>query len=422
MIAPFLRWSIRRERRPDSEELRKLQNRKLCTIVKHSYDNVPYYNSLFKKVKLRPDDIKTVEDLEKLPLLTKKDLIEAPLEKRVAANIDLKKCRKTSTSGSTGTPLTVYTDKKKRIIHRKKKYRWRLECGEIITNRQVLIGSVETTRWVLRHPWEKIGIFNTKTISPFEEPNKQIEKIRKFAPHLATSYPSCFRVLAKRILEQDLQEINIPLIFTGGEILDENTRRLVSKAFKAEIFESYGSHEARCVCRECVAHNGCHINSDRVLVEIIRDGKRVSAGEEGEITVTVLDNYVMPFLRYNLGDIGLLMKEHCSCSNPFPLMRITGGRKSDVIQLPNGSMRSAIFVYTSLNMVQGIRQFQVTQERSDRFTVKIVKDSKFTSATYERVKQIMREKIGNVELDVVAVDKIPREKSGKFKPFKPMKT
>jgi phenylacetate-CoA ligase len=117
------------------------------------------------------------------------------------------------------------------------------------------------------------------------------------------------------------------------------------------------------------------------------------------------------------------MEEDCSCNNSFQLMKVTSGRKSDVIHLPDGSTRTAIFVYGNLMRdIQGIRQYQVIQEKLDQFTVKIVKDNNFTNKTTECVKEIMKERVEHAEVDIVIVDEIPREKSGKFRPFKPLKT
>jgi len=393
---------------------------KLRAIVKHSYDNVPYYHTLFKELKLSPDDIKKTDDLQKLPVLKKKDFINLSLKERLAVNINLKQCQRFRTSGTTGIPLTVYRQKKDDMFQNLQQYRWQLEYGGKITNRQVLLGeSIHIPRYP--NTWEKIGIFKTKRISPFEDPKKQIEEIQKFAPQVAYGIPSCVRVLAKEILERGLRRISIPLIFTGGEFLDDNTREFAGKAFGAELFSQYGSIEVGKIARECVKHSS-HVWSDRVLVEVTRDGEPASFGEEGEITVTNLNQYAMPFLRYNLQDMGYLMENYCSCGDPFPMIRLTSGRKSDFVRLPNGSTIGALAVYNILCDIQGIRQFQVIQENPNRFIFKMVRDSQFTDETTRKVKELICKRLGEVEIDVVEVDTIPREKSGKFRPFIPMKT
>jgi len=412
-MAPFMMMRLMRNQQLEPAELRKLQNKKLRALIKHSYEYVPYYHSLFKEAGLRPDNIRTIDDLDKIPISKKKDIIDLPLEKNVAANIDLSKCLTLRTSGSTGTPLSVYWEKKAKLISYLLNYRWQLNCGDKITNRQVVIGA----SWIPSHPFQKMGIFKTKRISEFADLKTQIEQIKKFDPKTMIAFPSCVMILGKEIIEKDIQGIKIHLIFTGGEKLCEYTRELAKEAFDAEIFDGYGSDEVGMISGECVEHAGSHIMSDSVLVEIIRDCERVSMKEEGEITVTNLNNYAMPFIRYNLEDIGISIGEECSCGNCFPLIRITEGRKRDIVQLPDEKMISAFAVYANLNNVQGIKQGQLIQEKIDRFIVKIVKDSKFTDATIKGIKQILKQKLGDIEIDVLVVDNIPREKSGKFKPF-----
>ncbi len=411
--APYIMWKLKRNQRLKPAELRKLQNKKLRAIIKHSYNYVPYYHKLFSENRLRPDDIKTIDDLDKIPISNKNDIKDSPLEETVAANIDLSKCRTLRTSGTTGTPLSIYMEKKAMLIHQLQIFRWQLSCGDKMTNRHMAIGA----SWLRTHPIQNIGIFKTKHVSAFDSLETQIEKIGKFDPKTIIAYPSCVRILAKEIKDRDIQGINIHLIFTGGERLDEYTRKLTREAFDAETFNSYGASEVGGICRECVKRTGYHISGDSVLVEIIRDCERVSTGEEGEITVTNLTNYAMPFIRYNMKDLGILMEDECSCGSPFPLMRITQGRKSDIVQLPDGRVIPALTVYGGLSQIQGIKQLQVIQETIDHFTVKIMKESKFTDATYEEVKRNLKQKLGDVKIEVLIVDSIPREHSGKFKQF-----
>jgi phenylacetate-CoA ligase len=406
----FLR--IMRNRRFNPTDLKNFQNKKLRAIVKHSYDHVQYYHSLFKEAKIKPDDIKTIDDLDKIPITKREDILNLPLEKTLATNIDLSKCILLRTSGTTGPSLPFYCEKKARLMFYLQHYRWQLECGDKMTNRQLVIA----VDWIPLHPLQKIGIFNTKRISNFEDAETRIKEIKKFNPNTLITLPSWVRVLAKEIEKKNEKQIKLSLIFTSGETLDEYTRELARESFDAEIFDGYGANEVGGISTECVKHEGNHIWSDSVLVEITRDGETVATGEQGEITATNLINYAMPFLRYKVGDLGVLIGNECSCGSHFPLMRITEGRKSDIIQLPDGRLISALPVYGCCARA-GINQFQMMQEKTDRFTVKIVKDSKFTDMTIEEVKRDLKQRLGDVEVDVLVVDKISREKSGKVKPF-----
>jgi len=414
MKIPFLIQMLMHNQRLRPTEVRELQNKKLKALVEYSYKYVPYYHSLFAEKGLHPDDIKCVDDLDKIPILKKKDVRDSPLEEITAMNIDLNKCWMLRTSGTTGTPLSIYWEKEARLIRYLRDYIFQLNCGDRITNRRVILAG-----WMPDPPKsiQKIGLFKTKRISPFDDLETQIEQIRNFGPKTMITWPSCVTELCKEIEEKEIQGINLRLVFTGGELLDEHKRNIIRETFEADLFDSYGANEVGVISYECVEHAGYHVESDSIILEITKDGEVVSPGEEGEITVTNLDNRAMPFIRYNLEDLGILTNDECSCGNSFPLMKLTCGRKSDTIQLPSGRKVSAGRVYFDLNLIPGIRQFQVIQEKIDQLVVKIVKNSKFTEENYNEIMQIFRQRLGNLELDVLFVDNIQRDKSGKFKPF-----
>jgi phenylacetate-CoA ligase len=163
---PYLFLKKKRNQRLKASEIRDLQNKKLRALVKHSYDHVPYYHSLFKKANLTPDDIKTVEDIKRIPVSKKVDMINLPIENLTANNVDLRKCKLERTSGTSGIPLSIYRDKQNLVSKILTHYLWQLECGDKITNKRVFLGGMEfvpPSRFI-----QKLGIFRTKTISPFD--------------------------------------------------------------------------------------------------------------------------------------------------------------------------------------------------------------------------------------------------------------
>jgi phenylacetate-CoA ligase len=403
-----------RNKRLKFREIKRFQDKKLRALVEHSYKFVPRYHQLFKENKLMPDDIETIDDLYKIPVSRKMDIIDLPQEEIVSADIDLSKCLRVRTSGTTCTPMDIYWEKKARSISKLSICRWLLECGDKITNRHVTLG----VNWLRPSAsLQKLGIFRTKHISIHSDPKTQVEQILKFNTETLLTYGSGVISLVKEVIEKDIEGFRFSLIFTGGEMLEEDTRRLAKDVFNAEIFDGYGAREVGSICQECVTHTGYHTVGESVIIEVTRNGEPVSTGEEGEITVTNLNNYALPFIRYNLEDLGVLIGDECSCGKSFPLMRVTGGRKRDVINLPNGRQLSALAVYGSLAFIQGIKQFQLIQEKNDYFNVRIVKGRDFTDKTTNEIIQTLEQRLGDVLVDVSVVDNIPREKSGKFKPF-----
>lgn len=412
VVAPFLLLRVIRNNRLKRNEIIKLQNKKLRRLVKQSFEKVPYYNKLLKASGIKPEDIRTVDDLDKIPISKKTNFSDLELKEIVASDINLRKCKLVRTSGTSGIKLELYREHKsflKNLLHL---YLWQLEVGDKIHNRHANIGAA----WVMPTPLERIGIFPTKRISPLADTSTQIKQIIEYNPDALTALPSTLRVIANEIIHQQIR-VKIPLIFGGGEMLDNHTRRLVQEAFDAEVFDGYGMTEVGGICAECRAHTGQHIFGDQVIVEISRDGEKISPGEKGYITVTDLNGYATPFIRYNSEDVGMLVDDECICSSQFPLMRITEGRKSDTILLNNGKLIPAHEVCVSLYTIQGIKQFQVIQESANRFTVKVVKKSGFTKDLHENIVQSVEQKIGKVDVEVLTVDDIPRLKSGKFKQF-----
>ncbi len=395
-------------------KLRDLQNKKLRALIEHSYRNVPYYHSLLKKAGISPNDIKTVDDLSKIPISRKDDIRKATLE-ITAKNVDLNKCHIHSTSGTTGIPISIPWEKRTEMIQPLTHIRWLRACGNKISNR--ILQLKEAGFLPTNLPIQRIGIYKVKNISSLEYLQKQIEETRKFKPNVLMGFPSAIRLLAEETRERGINDIIPSLVFTGGEVLDGYTRKLTKYIFGAETFDHYGCNEAGDISYECRQREGYHIVSDLILVEIMRDDDVASVGEEGEITLTNLYNYAGPVIRYNIEDVGLFLEHRCSCGRSFPLMKITGGRKSDIIKLPDGRIISTLTLNVTLAEISGLKQYQIIQDRKDLFLVKVLKDNRFTDRTIWEIKQRLRDILGDVEINVLVVDEIPREKSGKFKPF-----
>jgi phenylacetate-CoA ligase len=371
-----------------------------------------------KAAHIYPEDIQTVNDLHRIPITTKEDILASPREHLTADNINLQQCWSYTTSGTTGNRLTIYWDKD--AIAESwflPQYTHHLECGDKITNRRVSLASFTPSPPTII---QKLGIFPTKIISPFDEITDQLNQIHAFDPHTILCTPSSIVQIAKEIKEigYNINELNVSLIFTAGELLDDRTRSYLMEAFNAKVYDLYGANETGTLGRECT-NQKLHVNSHSAFVEITKDGEHVSPDEDGEITVTTLYNYAQPFLRYNLKDIGHLANDTCPCGKHSPVLEITQGRHMDVIQRSDKNPISANEICLPLNFIDGIKQFQVVQETIDTLTVKIVPGSGFSHARYEDTRRLVQQCIGDtMTLNIVIVDNIPREPSGKLQRFK----
>jgi len=422
-IAPCLLyylWKIRKSQRLSPSELEELQNRKLRAIVKHAYEKVPYYHKLFSSVNINPDDIKTREDLVKVPITTKKVLQKLPISEHVAKGVDITKCIKMRTGGSTGQPLDLFLNRRElsyRIAMQTRAY------GLSLTNRKAnILNPLTFPRKgsyfrILRKCLNYLGLWKRYYLSFFKEPQELVSKLLKIKPDVIETHPSIMRLMAEFVRKENITGITPKLIFTRAELLTTKDRKKINGVFGAELIDLYGTAEFGILAWECNKHQGYHINSDIVMVEAVKDKQQVYE-EAGKILCTDLTNYTMPFIRYALGDIVVLSKRKCGCGNNFPLIKSIEGRSDDFLSLPMGKLLSPVPLRVKLEEINGIDQYKLIQENINTFNVQIIKGQAFKEATIEEFENVLREILGrDIKVNINIVDEIPREKSGKIRPI-----
>ena len=414
---------IRKAQGLTSSELEELQNRKLRAIVKHAYETVPYYYNLFNAVRLKPDDIKTKEDLVKIPITYKKILQKLPISERVAKGVDISKCMKCTTSGSTGEPLDVFLSKRElsyRIAMQTRVYGLNLTDKKVnILDREPLPpqGSPATIFGRLKKYLNRLGLWRRYYFSLFDEPCEMVSKLLEIKPNVIETHPSTLRLLCKFVREKNITGIFPKSIFTRAELLSREDRKQIETVFGIKLTDLYGIIEFGIVAWECEKHQGYHINSDIVLVEAVKDNQQVYE-EEGEMVCTDLINYTMPFIRYAVRDVVILSKEKHNCGRNLPLIRLIEGRSNDFITLASGKILSPVLLTSTLQKIGEISQYKLVQENMNVFDVQIVKGQNFKEATIEEVENGLREILGSeARINVDIVSEIPREKSGKVRPI-----
>jgi phenylacetate-CoA ligase len=168
---------------------------------------------------------------------------------------------------------------------------------------------------------------------------------------------------------------------------------------------------------ECDLHTGLHIPINRLVVEILGNDKPLAAGEDGEIVITDLHNYGMPFIRYKIGDVGKLLGVECPCGRKTPLLELTHGRITDIIVTPDGKYLPGMFFPHLFKEISSyVEQFQIIQARIDELLVKIVPNSSYGPRQTEYLRRKIEEKLGpTIKVSFELVKIIPPEKSGKHR-------
>jgi len=357
------------------QEIKNTQFKLLKNIIKYSYYNIPYYNKTFKKFNINVNSINNFNDIEKIPILTKKTIQSICKSEFISEE---NKYIIRQTSGSTGIPLEVYIDKRGSIIDEAIWTRALFKNGVKIFDKMAYFPNPHTIpnniKW-----YRKIGIMKRKYISVLDTPDDQIEQLNEYKPDIIRSYPSYLVVLSNSNSKKI--SVNPKMILTTAELLDIATRNKISNTFNSEIFDFYACEEMSLIAFECKEHNGYHINSDNLYLEIVNENASLGTEESGDIVCTTLNNHAMPLIRYKIGDIGKLSENKCTCDINLPILKILEGRTDDFLRTTDGKYVSPrtisdIFHFPSINN-KGIYQFQIIQEKSDLITFLLVVDEEY---------------------------------------------
>lgn len=409
-----LLYQLRNNQWLKTSELEELQAKKLRAMIKHAYENTEFYHSKLKTAGIKPHDIKTVEDLKKIPFTTKSELREHSLGSMLVKGVDLKRCLITETSGSTGIPTKVVYNEAANDFSKAVNLRSHVENGLHVNSKWVFFGDphhFQKKRW-----FQNLNIFNPMQVSVFDSVSKQISILRKFNPEVLDGYTSSIRLLARAVEENKIEDIKPKVVFGTSELLDNNTREYINSVFNVRMVDHFGCVELNRTAWECSEHIGYHIDSDAVVMEFIRNMETVSEGERGEIVYTGLYNYAMPLIRYKIGDIGIPNDEVCPCGRGLPLMKIVEGRTDSFMQVPDGRIFSPIIWTALMRRFLDIEQFKAIQEKKDFIRIFLVKKNEFPKNTIDQIQHDIKEVMGEeIKLEIEIVDKIPKDKSGKVR-------
>ncbi|MEM2291979.1 MAG: phenylacetate--CoA ligase family protein [Nitrososphaerota archaeon] len=407
--------------RSKPSKLLEIRWKKFKFMLKYAYENVPFYHRKFKHVGIKPDDIRSENDLAKIPFTTKFEIQTSPFEDVVSKTVNIDRCIKTTTSGSTGIPLTVVSDRVAEDFSFAVWARAMLENGL-----RPLVDRMATIRHpkYLQQKKDFVGMLwarRRKQISVFDSAEQQLEILEDFKPDVIKGYSSSLAILAD-LCKKRGSLVKPRLVFTGADFLTAKNRALIKSAFGCELFDYYGCIEFSLLAWECGEHVGYHINVENVLVEFIKDGEAVAPLERGEIVCTSLVNYAMPLIRYRLGDVGVPLNDQCPCGRTLPLIKIVEGRVDDFLttldgRIISGQIFSENYPFEDWEK-EGIKQFRVIQERRDKLTLKVaVRRGVFNEVpVLEKAKRKLQEVFGedmNIEFQVV--DELEKDPSGKIR-------
>ena len=411
----LLQWpTVYRNQWKTPGQLIAMQERALRKLIGHAYARVPYYRTLFDSAGIRPDSISSLDDLKSVPILTKDAVLANYPDGILMSGVNLTRCSPRMTSGSSGKKLEVVLDHNVAALYRLMQFRQLIDIGYKPWDTMAYVRySPPVTSIAL----QKINLF-TRCFIPLEwEPERQITEILKRKPQIINAYPSVLYLLAKTLGRDRGGSLKLKFLMSNSELLTQYARAYIEDIFQCKVYDDYSCLEFSAVAFECRMQN-LHVAADNVILEVLDEkGKRLPAGEPGRIVVTSLNNYSMPYIRYEIGDVGTLSGEECPCGRHFPVLKAILGRCDDFLVMPSGELMDPQTIVFQIETIPEVKEFRVTQEENKDLVISIVPQR---AVNFQQIRDEISSKIkkvvnGSIHVDIIETPTLDRGATGKHR-------
>jgi phenylacetate-CoA ligase len=426
---PTYQLLVKNQWRPYAE-MKENQEKQLRRLISFAYENVPYYHNLFKELKLFPKDIHTIEDLQKLPILTK-GIIKQHWEDFKPANLSSLQYYDQATGGSTGIPLHYRLLKQDRFLGGALLYRGWGYGGYQLGDRMVfLAGSsldVGTKSYLTKKTHEIAR--NIRKLSSFDMGEKEMrhyaEILNAFKPRFIRGYASSLFFYAQWLEKNDVAVSSPDAVFTTAEKLFPPMRETIGRVFGCQVFEEYGLNDGGISANECPEHSGLHIDTERSIMEVVDSGGSQIDEGQGQVLATSLHNYAMPFIRYHTEDIASILNYPCACGRQSKVLDNIIGREKEFLITPNGQFVHGAALFNLIldtlesssfpDSVNTIKEFQIIQRKKEKIEILFVCDRTLPNDVLEFIQSAIQNRFHAWEVEFRFVDAIDRSRAGKYK-------
>jgi len=414
-------------------EIQKIQWNRLKEILEFVYEHSDFYHECFKSLNLTPLDIKSYTDFTQLPIVDKK-ILKKNYKRIITKGSSDRDYIISYTSGSTGEPFSFLLDKKREEsstfaafmlnkenigINPFKKY------NELMIKAQPINEIINVQESINKGIFHRLKYYFISETFGIGSLNIQKDNTLAINSIIKSNnikgiygYSSNIFYLAKLINLENI-EVHLKYVILIAEGLLKQQKKFISDTFDCPVYMDYGASECMRMGFECNRHNGYHMDIYNYYFEYLNDnGEPCKAGENANIVVTNLNNYIFPLIRYNIGDQCKISNEKCSCGQIYPLFDQIMGRQSDIIKTPSNdeislSNFSVFFEY----LYEYISQYQlIVDEKINTLIIKIIPAKKIKPEMIKEIKeQILKLINHSMDIKIELVEKIPFEKHGKTK-------
>ncbi|MCH8063487.1 MAG: phenylacetate--CoA ligase family protein [Chloroflexi bacterium] len=420
---------VRSIERRTPEELRRISNERLSRLLIHAWTNTDYYHELLSDCGVVRDGKVDLDRFEDVPFLTKRIIQQDAGRLRAGSLPKGRKAYVNRTGGSTGEPVEYWQDSHYEAVNVADKLYHFETMGKEPGQRELKIWGAERDifrdtsglkvklkNFIYNRSVKPCGSLSTDDIQGI------IEHINRTKPRLIWAYIDGAYAVASYAERNGLKLHSPAAVFCGGGTMFPDMEASIQRAFQAPAINFYGSREMGDVACECSEKQGLHVASHSHVVEVLDENARPVMEQEGELVITSLMNYAMPFIRYRIGDRGALTARRCACGRGFPLLDSVSGRSIESFVTASGNLVSPIYLITSIGAALNpglVRKFQLVQDDYSHVTLNLVPESGHEEGELTSILRQVTEKIRGVMGQDCVVDHrfvrdIPRQKSGKY--------
>ena len=402
------------------DRLAQLQVQRLCSLLLHAQQHVPYYRDLFARTGFEPAAVTSLADLQRLPFLGKAEIRANPDALKADNAVGLARF---NTGGSSGEPLIFFIGNQRVSHDVAAKWRatrwWDVDIGDpeiVVWGSPIELTAQDRVR-ALRDT-----LLRTELLPAFEMSAAKLDgfvaRIRERRPKMLFGYPSALSHIARHAEKRGLRmdELGIKVAFCTSEKLYDDQREAIERIFGCAVANGYGSRDAGFIAHQCPS-GGMHLTAEDIIVEIVdADGRVLPAGDAGEIVVTHLATGDFPFIRYRTGDVAVMDTAACACGRGLPMLKEIQGRATDFVVARDGTVMHGLALIYILRDLPQVAGFKIMQESLDLTRVQVVPGPGFDADITRHIQRGMAARLGDgVRIEVEQVTEIAPEKSGKYR-------
>lgn len=403
----------------DEEQLKRYQEEKLRILIRHSVETVPYYHDLFNELKLKPEEIKTLADLKKLPILTKVVIKREGIDRFTSSAIPKNKIRSCGSSGSTGEPLFYYDTKESYSMNLAANLR-----GWYWMNYRLGDKYIKLSQNARKNPIKRLQDKMSRNLylatNPLIESNYKfiLNEIEKYKPIVIRCYPDPLLFLARYKQFHKEYTYHPRAITTTGNTLHPETRVEIETAFGCKVFDSY-SCEGNSIVFECPTHTCYHSTGEYGISEVIDEKDNNITDGVGRLISTDLWNLAHPFIRYDTQDFVEISETPCVCGRINLRINKILGRDNEVLIMDTGRRFivhnfTGFFQVDSPEINRSVDQFQIVKRQDGSVLFRLAVNGKYLSSVSDYIRSFWENEF-QAKVTIEIVDQIPLTQSGKHR-------